>query len=75
MRHDVRQAVTQPSIPIRMPSLSTADQATILLVDDNDQLRGMCRSFLVESGFRVLEADNGLEALLVASSAKVPSIL
>ena len=30
----------------------------------------MCRSALEENGYRVLEADNSLQALLIATSAK-----
>jgi two-component system cell cycle sensor histidine kinase/response regulator CckA len=46
------------------------DPVTVLLVDDDDQLRGMCRGFLAESGLQVLEAGNGLEALLIAVERK-----
>ena len=53
--------------------VSTAPQArtasipiTVLLVDDDDRVRGFCRSLLVENGFTVLEANNGLEALLTS---------
>ncbi|MBZ5596158.1 MAG: response regulator [Acidobacteriia bacterium] len=70
MRQQTRQAVTHPSISIGMPSLSAFEPITILLVDDDDQLRELCRSFLADSGFRVLEADNGLEALLIAIERK-----
>jgi two-component system, cell cycle sensor histidine kinase and response regulator CckA len=41
---------------------------TALLVDDDDQLRTFCRDLLVKNGFRVLESDNGFEALLVAAN-------
>ena len=41
---------------------------TVLLVDDDDQLRTLCRDYLASSGFRVLEGENGLEALLVAAN-------
>src|SRR5215471_12303246 len=49
---------------------STGSPVTILLVDDHDAVRRMCRSALEENGYRVLEADNSLEALLIATSAK-----
>jgi two-component system cell cycle sensor histidine kinase/response regulator CckA len=49
-----------------MFSMTKRDPATVLLIDDDDQVRGMCRSFLVEIGFRVLDAGDGLEALLLA---------
>jgi two-component system cell cycle sensor histidine kinase/response regulator CckA len=38
---------------------------TVLLVDDDDRLRRMCRTLLAECGFRVLEAGNGLDALII----------
>jgi two-component system cell cycle sensor histidine kinase/response regulator CckA len=50
-----------------MLSTEHRDLATVLLIDDDDQVRGMCRTFLEENGFRVLEADNGLEALIIAT--------
>jgi two-component system cell cycle sensor histidine kinase/response regulator CckA len=50
-----------------MPSRTKLDPITILLVDDDDQLREFCRNLLAANGFRVLEADNGLEALLIAT--------
>ena len=49
-----------------MPSRRRSDQITILLVDDDDQVRGFCRSLLTEKGFAVLEARNGLEAFLTS---------
>ncbi len=39
---------------------------TALLVDDDDAVRGFCRTVLDASGFTVLEARNGLEALLMS---------
>jgi two-component system cell cycle sensor histidine kinase/response regulator CckA len=50
-----------------MPPRTKLDPITILLVDDDDQVREFCRNLLAANGFRVLEADNGLEALLVAT--------
>ncbi len=35
----------------------------ILVVDDDESLRGLTRSFLTRTGYRVIEAANGIEAL------------
>ena len=51
-----------------MPGPASVNPTTVLLVDDDDQLRMFCRDCLANNGFRVLEGDNGLEALLVAWS-------
>jgi two-component system, cell cycle sensor histidine kinase and response regulator CckA len=49
-----------------MSGQGRVNSTTVLLVDDDDQLRTFCRDRLAEKGFNVLEGDNGLEALLVA---------
>jgi two-component system cell cycle sensor histidine kinase/response regulator CckA len=54
--------------PSPMPGPASVNLTTVLLVDDDDQLRPFCRDWLDENGFRVLEAKNGLEALLVAAN-------
>jgi two-component system cell cycle sensor histidine kinase/response regulator CckA len=38
-------------------------EATLLVVDDEAQLRSMVARLLTDEGYRVLEAENGLEAL------------
>ena len=43
---------------------------TLLLVDNDERLRQLCAAFLAQSGFEVLAADNGLEALLLALDRK-----
>lgn len=45
---------------------SESASMTVLLVDDDDQLRGFCRNLLTAEGFHVIEAHNGLEALLTS---------
>jgi DNA-binding NtrC family response regulator len=57
---------TSRSAPTAMRPQGRSGPITVLLVDDDDQLRGWCRSVLKASGFAVLEADNGLEALLTS---------
>jgi DNA-binding NtrC family response regulator len=53
-----------------MFSITESDALTVLVVDDDDALRRMCCAVLSENGFRVLEADNGLEALFIATERK-----
>ena len=64
------------SIPLssqRAPSPAPAAAgAAILLVDDERALRDLLATALSESGFQVLSAGSGAEALTIASSAGVP---
>lgn len=41
--------------------------AVILVVDDHDDNREILKVFLARSGFKVVEARNGLEAVMVAT--------
>jgi CheY-like chemotaxis protein len=43
-------------------SVSTTGK-TVLVVDDEEDIRKLCRRLLTEQGHRVLEADRGLMAL------------
>ena len=52
--------------PIVLPPGHASRPITVLLVDDDHHVRGFCRSLLTKHGLTVLEADNGLEALLTA---------
>jgi PAS domain S-box-containing protein len=45
---------------------------TILLVEDESQIREMAFEFLSESGYRVLVASNGMEALTILNEASGP---
>ena len=53
-------------VPVEMQSRGESEPITVLLVDDDDQVRGFCHSLLTADGFTVLEAQNGLEALLTS---------
>jgi two-component system cell cycle sensor histidine kinase/response regulator CckA len=53
-------------VPVAVQPPSESAPITVLLVDDDDQVRGFCRSLLTANGFTVLEAHNGLEALLTS---------
>ena len=53
-------------VPIALQPRSEPASITVLLVDDDDQVRELCRSLLTASGFTVLEAHNGLEAILTS---------
>ena len=52
---------------IRAPSRS-ADRGTVLVVEDQAELRDLIRGSLARSGFNVLAAPNGIEALSAARS-------
>ena len=60
-----------------LPTSVTAGQGeTVLVVDDEDALRGLARSVLERLGYRVLVAHDGLEAVeLVAGGAPVDLVL
>lgn len=48
---------------------------TILIVDDDRELRALVQSYLVQEGFRVVSAPNGREALFVAREQKPDLII
>ncbi len=47
-------------------------QATVLVVEDNELVRGMAVSALERHGFRILQAENGEDALSLLDAADVP---
>lgn len=47
-------------------------QPTILLVEDDEQIRGLVRSLLEGAGYRVLDAAGGVEAIRLAEQAGSP---
>jgi CheY-like chemotaxis protein len=50
-------------------------QPTIMVVDDDDDIRQMMRVLLEEDGYSVLEAENGQQAIDIARSASPDLIL
>jgi CheY-like chemotaxis protein len=48
---------------------------TVLVVDDHRPVRALCRASLEEAGFRVLEAENGKEALASVQTERPDAIL
>ena len=51
---------------------SVGNPAAILLVDDDEAVRGFTRRILMQQGFHVIEASDGAEALEVASGYAQP---
>ena len=49
-----------------------AEGASILLVEDDDQIRGFVRTLLTTDNYRVIEASNGADGLLKAQEADRP---
>ncbi len=63
--------VTAAELP-EEPTISFNGSETILLVEDEDSVRSLTRDILVRSGYKVLEATNGEEAVAVTRSSKDP---
>lgn len=55
-------------------SASTRSRRTILVVDDFDDTRLLLRTWLERRGFRVVEAENGIEAIKQAT-AESPDLI
>jgi len=63
------EGAAMPSATAAPDPLALGGNETILLVDDEDVVRGLVRRVLAERGYTVLEARNGSEALSVAERA------
>jgi CheY-like chemotaxis protein len=53
--------------PARFSSRAGGGSGTVLLIDDEEMVRGMGRSALERAGYRVLEAENGSAAINIVS--------
>jgi PAS domain S-box-containing protein len=60
------QEIPRPTKPHQSPRTANASHETILLVEDEDSLRMLSRNLLELSGYTVIEAHNGNEALEIA---------
>ncbi|GAA2856222.1 hypothetical protein GCM10010517_14510 [Streptosporangium fragile] len=57
-----------PAPPHPAASLSRGGNATVLLVEDNNGVRGLVRRMLVQSGYRVIEATAPAEAFWITDA-------
>ena len=48
---------------------------SILVVDDDPDMRQVLSDFLIRSGYRVLEASNGEEGIFLAESERVDAVI
>jgi len=67
--HDDRSAV-QFQTPSRNQALTTSEQTTILVVEDEALIRMISADVLADAGFRVLEAENADEAIEILKRAE-----
>ncbi|MBL6082334.1 PAS domain-containing protein [Belnapia sp. T18] len=68
-------ATTEKLAPTPMPEQVGPGDATVLLVDDEAGVRSSAAERLQELGFRVLEAADGMEALLLLAKGARPDLL
>lgn len=51
------------------------DKTTVLLVEDNESLRGLLRCALEDAGYRVLTAENGQQALQTVEDSPIDVVI
>ncbi|MEP3654942.1 MAG: ATP-binding protein [Litorimonas sp.] len=64
-------AEAKPKVPVRKPA-DLAGQGNILFVEDEASVRGIAAKALRKKGYRVIEAEDGEEALEILEETKVP---
>jgi CheY-like chemotaxis protein len=62
----LEQPVADPVAPLAAAPMNTRGTETILLVEDAEPLRKLAEMFLMESGYRILSAADGQQALQTA---------
>ena len=60
-----REPVADDEVPAVAPTTDPRGSETVLLVEDEDQVRALARRILGQNGYNVLEAQNGGEAFLI----------
>ncbi|MGA3124351.1 MAG: response regulator [Polyangiaceae bacterium] len=60
-----RDPVADDEVPAVAPTTDPRGSETVLLVEDEDQVRALARRILGQNGYNVLEAQNGGEAFLI----------
>ncbi|HEY3109037.1 MAG TPA: response regulator, partial [Chloroflexota bacterium] len=60
---------------LAQPVDASTDTKTILVVEDDDDIRDSLTTLLIVSGFRVLSARNGREALAVLNECERPAVI
>ena len=68
------KAVAEEVVSVRQVKFS-ADSYTILLVEDNEMLRGMVRDLLINYGFEVIEAGDPAQALGMIEGRKIDLLI
>lgn len=59
----------------RLSTVETGAKPTILVVDDAGLVRRHCRKFLTDSGYDVVEAENGIEAIAKYKNSRPDAVL
>src|SRR5688572_20727322 len=74
-RSDASDAAVEPAPPL--PAMELRGHETVLLVEDDPQVRSLTRTVLRRAGYNVLEATNAGDALLICESytAKIHLLL
>jgi two-component system cell cycle sensor histidine kinase/response regulator CckA len=67
----VERSVEEAATQVRRPQIQPGTE-TILVVEDDDSLRQVTRELLAQSGYSVLEATNGEQALQVVRNYHAP---
>lgn len=70
----IQHPVILPETPDFVPSHFSPNRLTMLIVEDNKDMRGYIRSILSEQ-YNILEAENGAEALTILSTCNVDFII